>query len=158
MSTHYANLTNGVICAPANANLTRIPSTWCEQKRWSKVLYGAGADLLATLASGYTCVVHDQSEKQRATRAQWQGLSWLRYACSMAWQLGEPVEYSRNGMDVTGYWRGLWLGLPAADRSWLEYFGDIAQQHGTKSVELEACSCERVEWTYGDGKSLLRRI
>lgn len=149
---HYANLTNGVLCAPHNGRFTRIPSTFCEQKMWGRVIYGAGPDVLTTLARGYSVIVHDQSEKRRATRAQWQGLSWLRYACSLAWGLPEPTEYSRNGMNVTSYWRGTWLGLPAPDRTWLAYFSRFAAE--TDLVDLRACECPRQSWVYGDGRGI----
>lgn len=150
---HYANLTNGVLCAPQNGRFTRIPSTFCEQKMWGRVVYGAGPDLLTALARGASVVVHDQSEKQRVTRAQWQGLSWLRYACSMAWGLEEPVELSRGGANVTGYWRGAWLGLDSPDKAWLRYFGRFAQDLAV--VDLRPCDCPRQPWVHGDGRGIM---
>lgn len=155
---HYANLTNGLLCAPDEVRYTRIPSAWCEQKQWGKVLYGAGADLLTVAAVGRPVIVHDQSERQRFTRAQWQGLSWLRYACSMAFGLGEVKEVTRGGANVTSYWRGVWLGLDRADRNWLEYFGEAATAAGTSLVDIRPCECAREPWSCGDGKELMRRI
>lgn len=153
MALHYANLTNGLLCCPASGvAMCRIPSTFCEQKLWGKVIYGAGPDLLVAAARGHQVIVHDQSERQRQTRAQWQGLSWLRYACSMAWGLPEPAEFSRNGMNVTGYWRGTWLGLPEPDKAWLRYFGRFAD--GLRQVDVRPCDCPRQEWTHGDGKGI----
>lgn len=156
MPTHYANLTNGLLCGPATAGLIRIPSTFCEQKMWGRVIYGAGPDMLATLARGYPVVVHDQSERQRNTRAQWQGLSWLRYACSAAWGLPLPTEYSRSGMNVTGYWEGVYRGFLAdSDRAWLGYFKRFAD--GLEVVDLQPCECPRVLWMYGDGRGITGR-
>lgn len=152
---HYANLTNGVICAPEGSAFTRIPSTWCEQKLWSKVLYGVGPDILAVAAAGRTVVVHDQSERQRQTRAQWQGLSWIRYACSVAWGLEEPEECSRNGWDVTPYWRRMYASLDKSDRAWLEYYRPAVR---AEFVNINPCWCPREEWTHGDGKSLLEGV
>ena len=152
MPSHYINLTNGILCAPANASYVRIPSTFCEQKQWGRVVYGAGPDMLSTLAMGYPVVVHDQSERQRLTRAQWQGLSWLRYACSMAWGLPEPTEYSRNGMNVTSYWRGTWLGLPEPDKTWLGYFKRFAE--GIEVVDLKPCDSPRQPREHGDGRRI----
>lgn len=152
MFVHYANLTNGLLCAPSPVGLTRIPSTWCEQGLWDRIAYGAGPDLLTVAAKGYTVIVHDQSEKQRQTRAQWQGLSWLRYACSVAWGLPEPTELSRNGMDVAAYWREVWGGLDRADRAWIEYFGRFASE--LDEVRIQPCTCPRQPWTHGDGKKI----
>lgn len=152
MPVHYANLTNGILCAPKGAGYIRIPSTFCEQKLWGRVVYGAGPDMLSALAMGYPVVVHDQSERQRATRAQWQGLSWLRYACSAAWGLELPVEESRSGMNVTGYWEEVWDGLERPEKNWLRYFGRFAE--GTEIADLKACGCLRQPWTHGDGRRI----
>lgn len=156
MTVHFANLTNGIICAPQNYRFVRIPSTWCEQKRWDRVLYGAGPELLLLAAAGHEIVVHDQSERQRMTRAQWQGLSWLRFACAAAWGLNPQREFSRNGMDVSSYWEAQYARLGDTDRSWLEYFGEAAV--GLERVSIRACDCPRVPWRYGDGKILMRGL
>ncbi len=127
---HFVNLSNGVLCMgdtehfplPAEAHWTRIQSTACEQKRWADVLRDAGPDLLIHLAVGYDVVVHDQSERPRVTRACWQGVPWIRYACQVAWTgRADPVK-SRNGMDVTDYFEKQWRRLKHADRQRVRYF------------------------------------
>jgi hypothetical protein len=159
----YANLTNGLLCAPSDAPLVRLPSTWCEQKAWDKVLTGLGADLYAHLARGEAITVHDQSERERQTRAQWQGLSWVRYACAVAWGLKPRREISRFGMDVTEYWADVYESLDLTKRGresqrWLEYFRPVAEEAGTTRLELSACACYRRPWGgMTNGKYLLRR-
>lgn len=156
-TVHYANLTNGVLCAPEGSRYCRIPSTWCEQKQWGKVLYGAGPDLLAMLAVGRPVVVHDQSERRRRTRAQWQGLSWLRYATARAWGITPWREFSRGGVDVTHYWERQYDLLGDTDRRWLEYFGGSVNDR-TDRISLNPCDCHRQTWEYGDGKQLMKEI
>ena len=137
---HVANLTNGVLCAPADATYLRIQSTWCEQKRWEDLLWAMPADLLVNLALGHKVIVHDQSEQQRATRAQWQGLSWIRYALRAAWDLPEGREKSRSNMDVTHYWWQQWRDLDFPVRRHLNYY----KAFDPTQVDLVPCECARV--------------
>jgi hypothetical protein len=141
VTLHYANLTNGRACPHLgevpDRRVVRVQSTWCEQKRWGDVALTVGADLLFHLARGETCVVHDVSERDRESRACWQGLSWLRYACSVAWGLPEPAEYVRNGrVYVTHYWRGVWFDLDRKERTYLRRF---REWHAGDPVDLRSC-------------------
>lgn len=111
MSVHFVNLTNGLDCTPREPHFTRIQSTWCEQKRWSDVLATAGADLLFHLATNDTIIVHDRSERGRITRALWQGVPWVRYACARAWDHDPGRVRVRNGVDVTSYFAGAYDNL-----------------------------------------------
>ncbi|MBF6332449.1 hypothetical protein [Nocardia transvalensis] len=87
-AVHFANLTRGLLCPHLvgyEVRYTRIQSTSCEQKRWHDVIFGAGPDLLMTMALGRLAIVHDQSERPRETRAMWQGLVFVRRACEHLW-------------------------------------------------------------------------
>lgn len=128
MRDYFINLSNGLIC---NSNgcfpdrplkFVRIQSTWCEQKRWAPILDTLGADFLMALAEGRNVVVHDKSEKNRQTRAGWQGLSWIRYACMHAWYDVHTREWSRSGVNVSDYWEEQYHKLPRGTRSMLRYF------------------------------------
>lgn len=141
MSAQFANLTNGIACAPDGARLMRLQSTWCEQKRWSDILWTLPADFYAFASDGADLVVHDQSERARLTRAQWQGLSWVRYALRTAWGLPEAAEFARNGMNVTGYWRSVWAQTDKRTRSYLDYF---APKGVPIALAVKACDCARV--------------
>lgn len=89
--------------------------------------------------------VYDQSEKPRATRAQWQGLSWLRFACRAAWELDEQPEYSRSGFEVTEFWRDRWTQCSDRIKKHVAYY--TAFSHGDP-VRIEACGCPRIGKLY----------
>jgi hypothetical protein len=93
----YYNLSRGTLCGPPkDARYCRIQSTWLEQKRWEDVLLAVPVDMYYHLAQGHKIIVHDQSEKPRLSRAQWQGLSWIRFATNIAWYEASPAEFSRG--------------------------------------------------------------
>lgn len=138
----YANLTNGLACAPQSALITRLPSTWCEQKLWDQVTTGVGPQMLRDLANGTQVVVHDQSERQRLTRAQWQGLSWLRYACSRAWNMQVPLEKDHQGMAYE--WSRRYIELKPPTVAWLEYF---TPSRRIARVDLVPCACPRMPYS-----------
>lgn len=126
---HFRNLTNGLICpCPAwqttNSRVVRIQSTACEQKRWGPIIHEVGADLFYCLAKGDHITVHDRSERQRETRACWQGLSWIRYAAHRAWRdTPPPSEFSRGwGMLLNPYWEQEFRKLPRTTRNLLAYY------------------------------------
>ena len=125
---HFRNLTNGLVCdCPRwdvyKTRVVRIQSTACEQKRWDAVLREVGADLFYCIATGDSCIIHDKSEKNRETRACWQGISWIRYATHRAWRDTEPPpEFSRCGMVVSPYWEQEFRKLPRSTRQMLKYF------------------------------------
>lgn len=131
---HYVNLTRGLECPhldtlPTPPRMLRIQSTWCEQKRWADILWTVGPDLYYHLAVGEVVTVHDLSEKPRQTRATWQGLSWIRAACQLAWDGRVQLpECSRGGMDLTGYWYQRWRALPERVHTHVEYFGRYRNQ------------------------------
>ncbi len=125
---HFRNLTRGLICeCPSwtvhQSRVVRIQSTACEQKRWDAILREVGADFYYCLAKGDAVVVHDRSERNRETRACWQGLSWIRYATHRAWRETEPpIEFSRGGMVLNPYWEEQFCQLPRSTRNLLRYY------------------------------------
>lgn len=157
---HFRNLTNGVLCAPADSRgSVRIGSTTCEQHDWSAVLRQAGVDMLALLAQGHTVYVHDQSERERRTRAQWQGLSWIRYACARAWGVEPAQEFGRNGMNVTGHWQSTYAGLGRPDLNYLRYFRPLVMKttdpDPLNEIRLRPCICPRRKWDGQTSQQLL---
>lgn len=138
---HYANLSRGVLCPVEADRVIRLQSTWCEQKRWADVLWTTSPDLLYHLAIGDACVIHDQSEKPRQTRACWQGLSWIRYATGRAWYDAADPEFSRTGMNVTPYWQEQYRGLDDRVITYLKAFRKYA---GIFPGDLSACNCPQL--------------
>jgi hypothetical protein len=144
VSLDFSNLSRGVICAPTGARLTRIESTALEQHLWSRVVWGAGPELLTALGSGTQVVLHDHSERKRLTRAQWMGLPWLMYAMTRALPGVKEVSsriWKRDGqvgMDVSDMFKGAWRSLDKSTRRWLQYFA-----HATPSAK--PCLCRLKE-------------
>lgn len=129
----------------------RLESSQCEQKLWSDILGSLGADLYYNLAKGERCIVHDLSERSQETRACWQGLSWIRYACARAWFLPEEREYSRNGMDVTRYWYGQYNQLEKRVKRKIEYYRRYVNHRNYLQLE----SCYHLTSTYILGPKIL---
>ena len=86
---HFVNLTNGLLAIELyhlkDYRYIRIQSTWCEQKRWSDILWTLSDDFLMACAKGELCYVYDFSEKRKYTRAVWQGLEWIKYVLNRRW-------------------------------------------------------------------------
>jgi len=136
-SVDFLNLSNGLqCCAVTEPHFLRIQSTWCEQKLWHDVLATVGPDFLYHLATADRLRVHDVSERQRVTRALWQGLPWVRYAATRLWGLDPEPVLSRSGMDVTHYFRESFATLPARLVKQVRYFGQYLTVDGPAEVEV----------------------
>lgn len=140
---HYGNLSRGLTAVQhlpfgTYVAAVRIPSTWCEQHLWGRVLETLGAHFYFDLAMGREVLVHDRSEKRRETRAMWQGLSWIRYAVNRAWGLPNGLEFTRNGMFVGDYWEEEWRKLPKRTIALLRYYKDYVTDPNS-SVRLYPC-------------------
>lgn len=149
--THFLNYSRGLLANDGKCGIDRdlpvyalrIPSTWCEQKRWNDILVTLPPDLWLSMAYGQPAVVHDRSEKARATRAVWQGLSWVRYATNAAWDLPVAAEVSRSGMNVNSYWAEQFHALPKSTRNLLKYWLNFYRGDGS-SVNLRGCdTCDK---------------
>ena len=136
----FINLTNGLRCLGRDPrHYVRIQSTWCEQKQWERVLTTLGADFYMALATG-PVLVHDQSEKDRITRAVWQGLLWIRFACSASWGLMKgPTFTMRNGHDAVDYFWTQYHYLSAPAISMLRYY---RQYLAVDVLVAEGCNCK----------------
>lgn len=134
----FLNLSNGLACCrPENPHFLRIQSTWCEQKLWRDVLATVGPDFLYHLAASQTVRVHDVSEKPRTTRACWQGLPWVRYACERIWGLDAAPIIVRNGMDATRHFLEPFATLDARLVKQIAYFGKYVT--GDRAADVLVC-------------------
>lgn len=140
---HYANLTNGLDCPHLDVipewGYTRIQSTHCEAKRWDLVLYGAGPDMLMHMARGHTIVVHDKSERERETRAMWQGLTFVRLAAQRAWNAGPlPLTHSitRGGDSLFYYLYDQYNKLDKSAQRYIQYYKKFVS---TETLRVESC-------------------
>ena len=144
---HFANLSRGILCPcpKPRMHVIRILSTRCKQHQWAQLVHDAGPELLFTLALGHIAIVHDVSERNRETRAMWQGLSWLRYACWRSWNTTPPPkEVGRGDQVLNEYWEKEWDKLPRTTRHWLRYFKQF-HKDGT-GLYLRSC------WSRGGGR------
>lgn len=125
---HFANLSRGLLCehlgdvAITDIRYCRIQSTSCEQKRWGDVIAGAGPELLMAMAQGMQIHVHDVSERNRETRAMWQGLAFLRRACETLWHLEPTPVVGRGGLLMQDYFDHAIRNLSTHDRRQIRHF------------------------------------
>lgn len=143
---HYTNLSRGILCPHQDwldgegypKKWVRIQSTQCEQKLWADVLKTLGPQFYMDVASGERVMVHDHSERDRESRAMWQGLSWIRFALNREWFGKETHSVVRNGCNVTPYWKRAFNNLSRPDRAQLKYYGSFALLD-LEEVRLKSC-------------------
>jgi hypothetical protein len=92
---HFINLKNGIEAVPTlhamnvhDYAFCRVQSTMCEAGDMEKVLCELDANLLVSLALGYSCVVYDfgsRDKKRGVPRALWYGTEFVRYALDWYW-------------------------------------------------------------------------
>lgn len=110
MIRHFLNLSNGLEFAPdlkVSWGLVRIQSTWCEQKRWWPIIQDLDYTFLLALASGEPVFVYDTSAQKDTSRAIYQGLEWVKYACNRVWFDNTTVPIVR-GNDCSSYFAECW--------------------------------------------------
>lgn len=145
------NLSRGLLCPhldnkhPAypigNYRYSRIQSTQCEQKLWNEVIATSfGPDLWMHLAMGHHLVVHDLSEKNRETRACWQGMQFIRYVAERTWLM--PITSSRRRSTyMTDYFEDVYRNhLDAKIVKQVRYYRNHRDQLGLRPpVMLTSC-------------------
>jgi hypothetical protein len=135
---HVANLTNGLFCEHIenieNLRYSRIQSTHCEQKRWAQVVNGAGPDILMNLALGHEIIVHDKSERHNETRAMWQGLAFIRFACETRW--GLPISPILGRPSMESYFREVLRRIGEPTERLLDYY---SRYNGGYPIDLRSC-------------------
>jgi len=120
----YINLTNGIefLRVPEGGyRFIRIQSTACEQKRWDFIIQDLDSDFLMNLALGNYCIVCDCGKRDR-TRAQWQGLEFIKYMLHRVWFGTDYKPIMRNGHNATEYFRQEYENLSDRTLKKVEYF------------------------------------
>lgn len=115
----YINLTFGAFSGLKACGVVRIQSTWLEQKRWGEVLEDLDYGFLLDYALGANIYVVDCS-KRKMSRALWQGLPWIRYACTRSWT-GEELKTVVRGHVVTEYFHTMYSELDNRPLAKLRY-------------------------------------
>lgn len=117
MEKYFINLTNGIEAIPALKSegkdfaFIRIQSTVCEQKDWARLLMDLDNNFLMQLALGFDCIVFDFGARKKTARAVYQGLEFVRFACSVCW-LGEAEEPLVRGNKCGPYFYKSYNELP----------------------------------------------
>ncbi|GGS85030.1 hypothetical protein GCM10010156_49550 [Planobispora rosea] len=137
-AVHYLNLTRGLLCAShvPRPHYLRLQSTWCEQKRWGDILWTLGPDFYQHLATR-PVTVHDVSERPRTTRACWQGLTWVRFACERLWNAPPGPAIGRSGHGMTDYFSRELAGLDHRVKKHVRYFRRF---HTGQPLRISICS------------------
>lgn len=150
---NYANLTRGVKCAPRNSHLIRIQSTQCEANQWERVLLSIPDEFIARVAVGQYIVVHDFSEKNRETRAMWQGLTLVRIMMEYRWfgELRSRFTSPRGGKSAIQYLRNVASQQPDHVRRKYDYFRDLAMESDTTYTSINSC------WRVNGGRNCVIR-
>lgn len=145
--TVYYNLTNGLQCPEFEYSLIprrycRIQSSQLEAKAWDRVLWQAPDDMLWSLAKGRNVLVHDRSEKNRETRAMWQGLTLIEYVAHRAWNVGPWPVTGRGGKPMENLFDDIYQGLDKPLRKKYTYF----RKHLAPYPAARLVSCWRAQW------------
>ena len=122
---HYINLTNG-IQAISDYNLKdyraiRIPSSWCERKKFNEILFSLSDDLLLNLALGNKCIIYDYGANKLCPRAIWQGVEWIKFVLYKRWYY---VDYELQGRLTTSkaYFEELHADLHNSTKRKVDYY------------------------------------
>lgn len=127
MEKYFVNLTNGIEAIPRLAAeekpfaFIRIQSTVCEQKDWARLIMDLDNNFLMSVALGYTCYVYDFGAQKKTARAVYQGLEFIRYACSMCWT-GDAAEPLVRGNKCGDYFYKSYKELHERVRNKLKYY------------------------------------
>ena len=107
---HFINLKNGVEAIPTlravgidDYAFVRIQSTLCEAGDMEKMMLELDANLLVSLALGYSCVVYDfgsRDKKRGVPRALWYGLEFARFALNRYWFDGDDTAVTDRCVPV----------------------------------------------------------
>jgi len=127
----FINLTNGIeILDESYFNLKdcrfiRIPSTWCEQKRWEDILEHLSDDFLIHAALGNKCVVYDFGANKDTSRAIWQGIEWIKFVLYKRWL---NIDYTPLGRAhlMGEYFEEQYKKLSDKTKTRLDYYGKFA--------------------------------
>ena len=137
---HFINLKNGVEAIPTlravgidDYAFVRIQSTLCEVGDMEKMLLELDANLLVSLALGYSCVVYDfgsRDKKRGVPRALWYGLEFTRFALNRYWFDGEECSHSPvlRGKRVDGDFRHKLSSLSKSAKKRIKYYRKFVPQ------------------------------
>lgn len=125
MTRHFVNVANGIECLPLlevhDFEFVRIQSTALEQRLMDHVLRDLDANLIMRLALGERCVIWDAGRRRQLSRAQWQGLPWIKYALERSWSLPRPTP-TVCGENVSRLFDQDYRSLRKQTRARLSYF------------------------------------
>ena len=124
----FINLTNGIDFLDNKVKFNkcsfiRIPSAWCEQKLFYKILETLPPEFYLALALTGDVFVVDYSHEDKPSRALWQGCSWITYAINKRWFNEEVKDYQLDrASKCLPYFQELYNKMPGSTKSVLDYY------------------------------------
>lgn len=91
---HFLSLSNGLeaLHAHPDAHLIRLRSTAVERALWDELVLALTPDLLARLAAGWTCIVHDRGTARKNSKTVSFAIPLLRAFLEQEWLDRPPPE------------------------------------------------------------------
>ena len=123
----WINLTNGLEwlgnyrLKHEDFGFVRIPSTWCEQKLFWKILEALPPEFYLTAAQGKVDLIVFDASKHTESRALWQGCSFIEYAINRCWT-GKIIKQIDRNKSADKYFDYLYRNLPKSTKSVLKYY------------------------------------
>lgn len=123
----FLNLTNGIEALERyNLNFEdvafiRIQSCHCERSKFVDILRDLDYNFLLYLALGYRCIVYDFGANSPVSKAQYIGLTWIKYALTRRWfDRILPVEI--KGWDLSDRFDMFYRRIDDKTKRKLDYF------------------------------------
>lgn len=145
----YLNLTGGIealkedfclkipkgVCLE-NVRFVRIPSTYCEQHLWGRILDGLSDDLILFTALGEEIIIIDFS-RHKQSKAIRLGIPWIKLALGRAW-IGKdyvPLELKKNKV-LYQYFLREYAKLPKTTLSRLKFYRKFFEPSGLTNIYI----------------------
>jgi hypothetical protein len=137
---NFINLTNGLVYLGEvdNPSFIRIPSTWCEQKRWDDILNSLPPEFYLACASNVEIMVYDAG-KRRITRAQWQGIPFIEYVLNRRWfdVILDETFYEERIRSARPYFEHVYKNLHRRTKKLIDYYGKFLTRDSPIFIFLE---------------------
>lgn len=132
----YLNLTNGIeyLKDCRCDGFVRIQSTALEQHRWDFILQELDYTFLLDLARGCEVEVIDYSAKKKQSRANYQGLPFIKFVLDLIWFDNLQESFVKD-INVTNYFLSEYSRLSKRTFKKLKYFRDFLNDN-IKEVKL----------------------
>jgi len=137
---NFINLTNGLayLGEVNNPSFIRIPSTWCEQKRWDDILNSLPPEFYLACASNVDITVYDAG-KSGITRAQWQGIPLIEYVLNRRWfdSVLDETFFGTRIKSAHPYFEHVYKNLKRRTKRLIDYYGKFLTRDSPMLIFIE---------------------